>query len=164
MIFLTINLSYGRIFIMIINSAEEMVRLGERVGRLISGSTTLELVGDIGAGKTTFVKGLARGMGITETAQSPTFTLSRVYQAPKGLELRHYDFYRLTDSGILQDELSEVFTLDNVVVVVEWASTVGATLPDDRLRLAITVTGELTREIELSGLGPESAKFLESLK
>ncbi len=149
---------------MIISGAEEMIRLGERIGRMVSSSTVVELVGDIGAGKTTFVKGLARGMGISETVQSPTFTLSRVYQSPKGLELRHYDFYRLTDSGILKDELAEVFSQDGVVTVIEWASTVGATLPDDRLRLSIITTGESAREVTLAGLGPNSIKLLEGLK
>lgn len=149
---------------MIIHSEKDMVELGEDIGRLIEGSLVIELVGDVGAGKTTLVKGIARGMGIADIVQSPTFTLSRVYQSPSGFELRHYDFYRLTDAGILYDELAESFTLDRTVVIVEWASTVGAIMPEDRLSVIISAIDETSRDIRIQASGPRSARLMEKLK
>ena len=95
----------------IVQTAEELIELGVTLGSLLRGGETIELVGDIGAGKTTLTKGLARGMGIAEEVQSPTFTLSRVYDAPNGRRLAHYDFYRLNNAGIMQAEL-----LDNTAI------------------------------------------------
>ena len=89
-----------------INSTDEMIAFGEEIGRQISEGMVLELIGDVGAGKTTFTKGLAKGLGISETVQSPTFTISRVYEGEK-LTLSHYDFYRLNDYGIMEMELAE---------------------------------------------------------
>ena len=81
-----------------IDNEARMKQLGEAIGRSVSGSEVLELVGDIGAGKTTLTKGIARALGIIEPVQSPTFTISRVYDSPKGLRLAHYDFYRLSEA------------------------------------------------------------------
>ena len=75
-----------------ISGEEKMRELGAAIGRAVSGGEVLELVGDIGAGKTTLTKGIARAMGIDEPVQSPTFTISRVYDSPRGLSLAHYDF------------------------------------------------------------------------
>ena len=100
-----------------------MKQLGEAIGWSVSGGEVLELVGDIGAGKTTLTKGIARALGINEPVQSPTFTISRVYDSPKGLRLAHYDFYRLSEAGIMGDEIREAMD-DDSVVVVEWAGAV----------------------------------------
>ena len=77
-----------------INSTDGMIKLGYEIGASLLGGEVLELVGDVGAGKTTFTKGLAKGIGVLETVQSPSFTISRVYEGEK-LQLKHYDFYRL---------------------------------------------------------------------
>ena len=91
----------------ILQSAEDLVNFGWRIGSLLQGGETLELIGDIGAGKTTLTKGLARGLHIEDEVQSPTFTISRNYEAADGLRLAHYDFYRLPDAGIMKMELDE---------------------------------------------------------
>ena len=75
---------------------------------LFRGGEVLELVGDIGAGKTTLTKGIAQALEINEPVQSPTFTISRVYDSPRGLSLAHYDFYRLGNAGIMSEEIREV--------------------------------------------------------
>ena len=82
----------------IVQTAEELIELGVTLGSLLRGGETIELIGDIGAGKTTLTKGLARGMGIAEEVQSPTFTLSRVYDAPNGRRLAHYDLICIANS------------------------------------------------------------------
>lgn len=118
---------------------------GEALGSRLRGGETIELIGDVGAGKTTFTKGLAIGLGIDEDVQSPSFTISRVYEARDGLALAHYDFYRLTDAGILNDELREVMHDPTVVTVIEWADIVDGVLPENRLRIHFTSPDDDTR-------------------
>jgi tRNA threonylcarbamoyladenosine biosynthesis protein TsaE len=86
----------------------------------------------LGGGKTTFVRGLARGLGSKETVASPSFTLKRVYKF-KGGEIHHFDFYRLTDPGILKDQLQESLDDNKVITVIEWSDIVKDALPANRL-------------------------------
>ena len=147
----------------VVQTADELIALGERIGARLTGGETIELIGDIGAGKTTLTKGLAHGMGIVEEVQSPTFTLSRVYDAPNGCRLAHYDFYRLNDAGIMQAELAEVVQDARTVTVIEWAAVVGDVLPDDTLRIAIRVQADDTRRLELAAGGKRSKQIVQEL-
>ena len=140
-----------------------MKQLGEAIGRSVSGSEVLELVGDIGAGKTTLTKGIARALGINEPVQSPTFTISRVYDSPKGLRLAHYDFYRLGEAGIMGDEIREAMD-DDSVVVVEWAGAVDDDLPKDRLVVRITTISEEERLVEFHPGGKKSTELWQKIK
>lgn len=140
-----------------------MRHFGEKLGRLLVGGEVLELSGDVGAGKTVLTKGLAEGMGVEETVQSPTFTISRVYSARDELELRHYDFYRLSDPGIMSDELAESASSDKTVVVVEWAGLVEGVLPEDRLKIEFQSTSEHERILEIEATGQKSQKLLEQV-
>jgi tRNA threonylcarbamoyladenosine biosynthesis protein TsaE len=135
-----------------VKSEVEMKALGARLGALLRGGESIELSGDVGAGKTTFVKGLAVGLAIDEDVQSPSFTVSRVYDARDGLQLAHYDFYRLQDAGIMANELDEVIRDDSVVTVVEWADIVEGVLPAERLRVQFTSPSEGDRTLEFTGL------------
>lgn len=130
---------------------EQLEQLGERLGTLVQGGECIELVGDVGAGKTTLTKAIARGMGITEPITSPTFTISNRYQAPSGLSLVHYDFYRLADPGIIASELAEAADDDRAVVVVEWAGIVEDVLPTTRLVIRIEPVSEDQRSLRVSG-------------
>lgn len=140
-----------------------MKQLGEAIGRSVSGGEVLELVGDIGAGKTTLTKGIARALGISEPVQSPTFTISRVYDSPKGLRLAHYDFYRLSEAGIMGDEIREAMD-DDSVVVVEWAGAVDDNLPKDRLVVKITTISEEERLVEFHPGGKKSTELWQKIK
>ena len=140
-----------------------MKQLGEVIGRSVSGGEVLELVGDIGAGKTTLTKGIARALGINEPVQSPTFTISRVYDSPKGLRLAHYDFYRLGEAGIMGDEIREAMD-DDSVVVVEWAGAVDDDLPKDRLVVKITTISEEERLVEFHPGGKKSTELWQKIK
>ena len=106
-------------------------------------------MGDVGAGKTTFVKGLAQGLAVDEDVQSPSFTISRVYEARDGLQLAHYDFYRLTDAGIMADEVREVVEDETSVTVIEWADIVEGVLPGERFTLQFSAPTETSRQIVL---------------
>ena len=140
-----------------------MKQLGEAIGRSVSGGEVLELVGDIGAGKTTLTKGIARALGINEPVQSPTFTISRVYDSPKGLRLAHYDFYRLGEAGIMGDEIREAAD-DDSVMIVEWAGAVDDDLPKDRLVVKITTISEEERLVEFHPGGKKSAELWQKIK
>ncbi|MDR2523980.1 MAG: tRNA (adenosine(37)-N6)-threonylcarbamoyltransferase complex ATPase subunit type 1 TsaE [Candidatus Nomurabacteria bacterium] len=115
-----------------LKNADELNELGRELGTALSGGEVIELVGDVGAGKTTFTQGLARGLGIDEPVSSPSFTISRSYSARDGLHLNHYDFYRLSDAGIMRDEIAESLTDPQNITVVEWGASVADVLPNDR--------------------------------
>ncbi len=146
-----------------ISSEEKMRELGAAIGRAVSGGEVLELVGDIGAGKTTLTKGIAQALEINEPVQSPTFTISRVYDSPRGLSLAHYDFYRLGNAGIMSEEIREV-AASNSVVVVEWAGAVDDALPSDRLVIKITAISEEGRLVEFHPGGKKSDELLGKIK
>jgi len=141
----------------ITRSAEETELLAERAGRALRGGEVVELVADLGGGKTTFSRGLVRGMGSTDTVSSPTFTISKVYQA-KGKQIHHFDFYRLHEAGIIADELAEFVGDPHTVVLVEWADVVQHVLPDARLTVAITQTPEGDRSLTFSY--PDSLDYI----
>jgi tRNA threonylcarbamoyladenosine biosynthesis protein TsaE len=124
----------------------------------LRGGEVIELVSDVGGGKTTFVRGLAQGMGSPDKVASPSFTLSREYRADK-LTMYHFDFYRLSDPGIVANELAEVVDDPLAVVVVEWADIVENVLPADKLTITIKNKGETNREFSFSC--PESLTYLQ---
>lgn len=133
-------------------SDEQATRaLGEKLGSLVRGGEVIELVGDVGAGKTTFTKGVALGLAIDEDVQSPSFTISRVYDARDNLLLAHYDFYRLSDAGIMANELSEATQDPETVTVIEWADIVEGVLPASRLRIAFAAPSENERTLTIDG-------------
>lgn len=122
------------------------------------GGEVVELVSDVGGGKTTFVRGLAKGMGSSDKVASPSFTLSREYRAGE-LTMFHFDFYRLNDPGIVANELAEVVGDPQAVVVVEWADIVEDVLPDERLTIHISSIDDTEREFRFSC--PESLRYLQ---
>ena len=137
-----------------------MKAFGAQLGALVRGGEMIELIGDVGAGKTTFTKGLGEGLQIDDDVQSPSFTISREYQARDGLELHHYDFYRLTDPGVVKYELAESIANPKAITVVEWGETARDVLPDERVALSIrhTANGE-ARECDVET--PRAFAYLE---
>lgn len=131
---------------------EAMKQFAHNIGAQLRGGETLELIGDIGAGKTTFTKGLAAGLGVQDDVQSPSFTISRVYDGRDGMQLVHYDFYRLDDPGIVAAEVAEFSRDPKTVTVIEWADTVRGVLPDDRMRVTLSSPTDASRTIEITGL------------
>ncbi|MGK2896710.1 MAG: tRNA (adenosine(37)-N6)-threonylcarbamoyltransferase complex ATPase subunit type 1 TsaE [Candidatus Saccharimonadales bacterium] len=136
---------------------------GEKLGRAVEGGQVIELIGDVGAGKTTLTKALARGMGITGNIQSPTFTISNQYDAPSGLRLIHYDFYRLNEAGIMADELIEEKDDDKAVIIIEWGDIIRDALEDDHLTIRIMATAETERDVEIEASGEKSRGLQEQL-
>lgn len=128
-----------------------------KIGRKLKGGEVIELVGDLGSGKTSFVRGLVEGAGSDDAVRSPSFTLANQYRAPR-FTLHHFDFYRLDEPGIIKRELSEVFQDSKAVSAIEWADPVKSILPAERLTVHILATGDEERRLDLTY--PESLSYL----
>lgn len=100
-------------------------------------SIVIELIGDVGTGKTTFTCGLAEGLGVKESVTSPSFTISKSYPLPESGNLIHYDFYRLSDPGLMLDDLAENLKNPQNIIVVEWGESIANILPPDRIKINI---------------------------
>lgn len=130
-------------------SPEETEQYASVLANRLRGGEVIELVSDLGGGKTTFTRGLVAGLGSTEAVASPTFTLSREYSQGR-LHVYHFDFYRLHEAGIMADELSEVVGDTGGVVVVEWADVLQQVLPERRLQVRIAATSENGRALHIN--------------
>ena len=127
----------------IINNVDEIIALGEELGKNAFANMLITMNGDLGAGKTTMTKGIAKGLGITKVVNSPTFTIMKIYEGR--LNLYHLDVYRITnpDSDF---ELEEYFEADGVCVI-EWASQIEPLLPSSYININITDLGDNKRKL-----------------
>ena len=142
----------------IIPNDESMRALGVKIGAALHGGEVFELIGDVGAGKTTFVKGLAAGLAIDDDVQSPSFTINRRYKGRDELILSHYDFYRLNDAGIMDMEVAESLSEPGTITVVEWGDSIKDVLPSSRIVITINYLPDEGRTVEIQL--PESAGYL----
>lgn len=142
-----------------ITSVEETQALAYRLAELLEPQTTITLEGDLGAGKTTFTQALAKGLGITRTVNSPTFTIMKQYNGR--LSLNHLDVYRLADS---EEDLGwdEIFYGD-AVTVVEWAHLIADELPKERLGIEISRISETERKFVFKPMGQQYVQLCEEL-
>lgn len=125
----------------------ETMQVGKKFGELAKAGQLIELVGDVGAGKTTFVKGLAKGLGIEEDITSPTFNIKNEYQGR--LKLAHLDLYRLSEPGLIADEIKDSIDERDQVIVIEWAEDISKMLPKDRIKIEFKTTGENSRKLRI---------------
>jgi tRNA threonylcarbamoyladenosine biosynthesis protein TsaE len=135
-----------------IASATEMHELGVRIGAQLKAGDLLLLNGDLGAGKTVLVQGIAQALGI-DGVTSPTFVISKIYKAV--LPLIHVDVYRLLDSGkasLFLDDLDLDSDRENSVTVIEWGGAESARLSDQRLEITIDRSEEV-RRVSFNGVG-----------
>ncbi len=131
------------------NSPEETTSLAEKLGQLLKAGDVITLEGDLGAGKTSFTKGLAKGLGVKRVVNSPTFTIIKEYKGR--LPLYHMDVYRMEDGG--EDLGLEEYFYGEGVSVVEWASMIAEQLPDERLEITLRHLGEDKRELKITAIG-----------
>lgn len=131
---------------MLINSETEMLEFGKKLGAELDAPAVLELLGDVGAGKTTLVRGIAQGLGVEEAVTSPSFTISKEYQGTK-YRLVHYDFYRLGDPGIMSEDLAESISDKNTITIIEWGNSIQNILPENHKIIEIKYIDEKTREL-----------------
>ena len=135
--------------------------LGKRLGAALREGDFVALLGELGAGKTLFVRGAAEGAG-AEPATSPSFALANLYRGGK-VTLQHLDLYRLSGAA-------ELFALgfDDMIAIpaatlCEWADRAGSALPSDRLEIAFAVTGPEERSVRIVAHGPRGAELLAAL-
>jgi tRNA threonylcarbamoyladenosine biosynthesis protein TsaE len=144
-------------------SPAETRALAARLGAGLRPGDVVALRGELGAGKTEFVRGLAVGLGVPEDAvASPSFALAYEYQGC--LTLVHLDLYRLAEISFEFLPDVEDYLTGPQVTAVEWAERLGDLLPPERLDVVLTITGEEERQIILTGRGPRWAELLISLK
>ena len=140
----------------ITNSPAETEAIGAALGKILSPGTVLAYRGDLGAGKTAFTRGLARGLGCSDIVTSPTYTIVNEYLGGR-LPLFHFDMYRLRSSDDLWDIGWEDYLDRGGVVAVEWSENVDDAM-EDAIYITIHKTGEESRRIVIEG-GAELADF-----
>ena len=141
-------LSLGRIVLVYITKNEtETEALGARFAEGLPGGTVVAMYGDLGAGKTAFVRGMARGMGIDVRVSSPTFTIVNEYLGAR--ELFHFDMYRLGSSDELFDIGWEDYLSRGGVCAVEWSENVADAFDGDEIEVRITKLSADERKIEI---------------
>lgn len=145
-------------------SVEETVRLGKELGSALPRNFFIELRSDLGGGKTTFVSGLAEGLGSIDSVSSPSFTICNTYATKSNTRIYHFDFYRLNEPGIIAHELTEAIGDDESGVIVEWGGLVDGLLPEDRITITINTTGDSERLITITGLDAAILADVEDMK
>lgn len=148
--------SYGIILDMYSQNENELMNIGERIGKACKPDQVLVLSGDLGTGKTTLTKGLAKGLEIDQMIKSPTYTIVREYEGR--LPLYHLDVYRIGDDPDSID--LDDFLYDGGVTVIEWGELLDASLMDDYLLIRIEKEGE-GRRLSFEAHGTRSKALVE---
>ncbi|TWT05584.1 tRNA (adenosine(37)-N6)-threonylcarbamoyltransferase complex ATPase subunit type 1 TsaE [Planococcus sp. CPCC 101016] len=146
-------------YAIMLNSPEETEVFAAAFAELLEPGDLLTLEGDLGAGKTTFTKGLAKGLGVQRMVNSPTFTILKQYSGR--LELNHFDVYRLENSD--EDIGFDEFFTSEAVSVIEWAKFIEEYLPKERLEITITRQSEQERKVVLNPIGRRYEKLCREL-
>lgn len=124
------------------DNQQDTLNLGNKIGKTLKGGEFFLLSSDLGGGKTTFTKGLLQGLDSSDDVTSPTFTVSNLYNGRDNLEVHHFDFYRLSEGGMVAYELAEIINDPNIIIVVEWGDVVSDELPDSKIVIEINRTSE----------------------
>lgn len=145
-------------------SEAETIALAQAVGRLLKPGDWLALMGELGSGKTVFVKGLAAALHVQDAPTSPTFAIVQTHRPQKGnVPLRHVDLYRLTPAEIPALEWEELHE-DGGVTAVEWAEKGQFLWPNQAIPLRISHQGQDTRRFEFFVYGSRSEEVIKNLK
>ncbi len=144
---------------LITNSAEQTRQLAEKLAAFLSAGSLITLSGQLGAGKTTFTQGLARGLGVERRVTSPTFTILKIYQGR--LPLYHIDAYRL--EGLDQDLGFEEYISGEGVCVIEWSNFIADILPAECINIEFSINDDDSRTLLISGFGEENERIVEQL-
>ena len=131
------------------NSASETRALGEQLASGLRPGDTVILEGELGAGKSELARGIARGLGVTETVTSPSFTILNVYESGR-CPLYHFDWYRLESEEELYELGMDEYLGGDGIAVVEWAERCPDAVPEDCIRIRLEATSEETRRITVN--------------
>lgn len=125
------------------SSAEETISIGEQLAKALAPDTSLALYGDLGVGKTTFVKGIAKGLNIKNSITSPTFNLFSIYNGEK--QLLHLDAYRLSPEQSIENLMIDDFLKSPYLCVVEWPDNVPELIDANTLKLRLSIETKSTQ-------------------
>jgi tRNA threonylcarbamoyladenosine biosynthesis protein TsaE len=144
-------------------STSETIRTGKRLGRLLEPGDVVALVGDLGTGKTQFIKGLAEGAGVGKATyvSSPSFTLINEYSGR--IPFYHIDLFRLESEKEVEDLGLEEYVPGNGITAIEWADKVSSLLPEELLLVKIHYTGEHSRTIDITPKGKRYEQLMNRL-
>ncbi len=151
--------SNSRVLELYSHSAEQTQQLGKRLGELARGGDLFCLEGDLGSGKTCFVQGLGRGLGVPEAIHSPTFILANEHRGGR-LPLFHLDVYRVRNADEAIGFGLEDYIAGDGVCVIEWAEKIRKALPPDRLWITFRHVGELERGLRFQAEGERYEQLL----
>ncbi len=132
-------------------SPAETLALAKRIGAALRPGTCVAFFGGLGAGKTTFTRGLAQGLGLPDTVSSPTFALVNEYHADGCISVYHFDMYRVTSAEALESTGFWDYPLEDSVFVIEWAENIKDELPSPLLTITISGNGDTPRTITIEG-------------
>ncbi len=146
------------------NNASETIRIGKKIGSLLLPGDTVALVGELGAGKTQFIKGLAEGVGVGKPAYvtSPSFTLINEYVGK--VRFYHIDLFRLKSEKEAEELGVEEYFQGGGITAIEWADKIPSLLPREILWISVGYTGEHTRSFEIVGKGKRYEDLINKFK
>jgi tRNA threonylcarbamoyladenosine biosynthesis protein TsaE len=144
-------------------SAERTRAIGKHLGMLLQAGDVVAFTGDLGAGKTCCIQGIASGVGISETVAvtSPTYTLIHEYQGR--VPIYHFDVYRLGTEDDVYELGYEEYFYGSGITLIEWADRIRSFLPEDHLGLHIHFRREGGRELQFRATGPRSEHLINAL-
>lgn len=134
------------------HSPEETIKAAEKLGRLLRAGDMIAYRGGLGAGKTTFTRGLAIGLGLGDNVSSPTFALVNEYRG-ENITLYHFDMYRITTEDGLESAGFFDYDFENNVAAVEWSENIAGFLPKNTIYITISAPDECEREITIEDGG-----------
>jgi tRNA threonylcarbamoyladenosine biosynthesis protein TsaE len=123
------------------------INLAKNLSAKVKSGDVIELVGDVGSGKTFFTKHFVSSLGSKDQVTSPTFVIKNVYEGK--FKIYHYDLYRIDHPELLASEIQECINEPDTILILEWADSVQEILPDKRIKLSFEVTGENSRKITM---------------
>ena len=138
--------------------AKDTYELGEKIGQMAKPGMVISLTGDLGVGKTVFTQGLAKGLGIEEPVNSPTFTIVQVYEEGR-LPLYHFDVYRIGDIEEMDEIGYEDYFYGEGVCLIEWADLIREILPEQMCR--VTIEKDLEKGFDYRKIALEGFKGIE---
>ena len=138
--------------------AKDTYELGEKIGQMAKPGMVISLTGDLGVGKTVFTQGLAKGLGIEEPVNSPTFTIVQVYEEGR-LPLYHFDVYRIGDIEEMDEIGYEYYFYGEGVCLIEWADLIREILPEQMCR--VTIEKDLEKGFDYRKITLEGFKGIE---
>ena len=145
-------------------SLSQSLELGQKLADLLRPPILIELVGDLGGGKTALVKAIANGLGINKTVTSPTFNIHRSYEAPSGNKLEHFDLYRISDDEIVLNELLDSIRDPKSVVCTEWATHFTKLSDADKLTIECLYISEGERNYIFTAKGDKALEIIKGLR